>query len=472
MFEQKKEIQVEKWFIVIALFVGGILLFITPPMASPDENDHLCNAYAFSDAAFFPEIKGYSTGRMLPSCIVDFIKSYNNRFVSNLNQKYNYSEAYLSWAVASDFEQYEFKEYWNSQVNLIAYMPSGIGISLYRILATYFPFICLSPYNILMIGRIFNLCFYTLVIYYAIKWTPLMKYTMFLISLFPMSMFLASTLSYDTMIIGFSMLLFSRTMNIMYSKREVIWKDVAVISICTCILFNVKTAYVPLLIVLFSIGLTRFGGLKKYIKCILIVLAGGCFPFFCFYIGKAIALKDFVWKYTESMNQQSEIILSDPIHFLQNIANSFILFGKYYYLGCLGSLGQQDTNIPEIFLYLLTFVTILVALIEVSSQNFITFKFKMLSVVGILITIYAMFAGTYVIWTGTRYEIGLDYVEGCQGRYFIPLLVWIAVLFANSKLMNKEKIYRLVPRLSVGCTIFILTITVICVFIRFWVPVS
>ena len=118
---------------------------------------------------------------------------------------------------------------------------------------------------------------------------------------------------------------------------------------------------------------------------------------------------------------------------------------------------------------MLTFIIIFVGLIEVSSQKIITVKFKALSLVGIFLTIYVMFAGTYIIWTGTRYSIGLDYVEGCQGRYFIPLIIWGMSLFANSKLIGREKLHKLIPKLTIGTGIYISIITIICVFIRFWV---
>lgn len=460
---------IERRFAVIAFIVGGLLLFITPPMAAPDENDHLYNIYAFSDADFFPDFQGDLLGRMLPECIIDFVNSYNERFAAKLNEQYNFSEAYGSWAIPSDFEEYRFVPYWNSNVNLIGYLPSGAGIVIYRILAAAFPFICISPYNLLLFGRICNLTFYIVIMYYALKWIPILKNTIFLIALFPMSLFLASTLSYDTIIIGFCTLLFSRIMNILSSTRIITRKDLIVISVCALFLLNVKTAYVPLLIALLSVPVVRFGNAKRYIKYIVTVVGTGIVPFVIFYVGKNIGLKDFIWKYEEAMNEQTKVILSDPVNFVKCIANSFVQYGKFYYLGCLGSLGQQDTNLPEVFLYILTFITLFVALVEVSSQNLITVKFKILSLVGVLLTIYAIFAGTYIIWTGTRYEIGLDYVEGCQGRYFIPLLIWVAGLFANSTLKKRRKIFRLVEKLSVHSGIFISIITLICVFTRFWI---
>lgn len=467
--DSEKNIQIEKWFAIIALIVGGILLFIIPPMASPDEGDHLFNAYTFSEANFFPDVQGDATGRMLPNCIIDFVEAYNSRFAMKLDEQYNFSEAYTSWAIESDFGPHSFKEYWNSNVSLIAYLPSGLGITIYKILEALFPFVCLTPYNLLMVGRICNLIFYVVVIYYALKWTPIMKNTIFLISLLPMSIFLASTLSYDTMIIGFCILLFSRVMNILEAKRTISIKDLIVISSCSLILFSVKQAYAPLMIVLLSLAISRFGDIRRYIKYVLIVLGAGIIPYVVFNLGKSLALKNFTWKYTEAMNAQTQVILSNPVHFIKYITNTFADRGKFFYLGCLGSLGQQDTNIPEVYLYMLTFIIIFVAMIEVSSQKIITVKFKALSLIGIFLTIYVMFAGTYIIWTATRYSIGLDYVEGCQGRYFIPLIVWGMSLFANSKMNGMEKIHKLISKLTIGTGIYISIITIICVFIRFWI---
>lgn len=466
---EQKNIPIERRFAVIAFIVGGILLFITPPMAAPDENDHFYNMYAFSDADFFADSQGNLLGRMLPVCIIDFVNNYNEKFAAKLNEQYNFSEAYTSWAIPSDFEEYRFVPYWNSNVNLIGYLPSGTGIVIYRILAATFPFICMSPYNLLLFGRICNLTFYIVIMYYALKWTPILKYTIFLSALFPMSLFLASTLSYDTVIIGFCTLLFSRIMNILSSTRIITRKDLIVISVCFFFLVNVKTAYAPLLIALFSLPVTRFSNVKRYIKYIVIVVSTGIIPFVLFNVGKNIGLKNFTWKYTAAMNEQTKVILSDPVNFVNCIVNSFVKYGKFYYLGSLGSLGQQDTNLPEVFLYILTFITLFVALIEISSQDLITVKFKILSLIGIFLTIYAVFAGTYIIWTGTRYEIGLDYVEGCQGRYFIPLLIWVTVFFSNSSLKKRRRIFKLVEKLSVGIVIFMLIITLICVFIRFWI---
>lgn len=469
MSSEVTKLSIEKCFLVIALVIGGLLIFLIPPMASPDENDHFYNAVAFSEANWFPDIQDDMRGRVLPTSVIDFVNSYNDRFAGNLDVKYDFAEAYISWAIETDFESHSFQEYWNSNVSLLSYIPSGMGMLVYRGLAKMLPFITVSPYNLLMIGRMCNLFFYICMIYFAIKWTPIMKYTMLLISLLPMSIYLASTLSYDTVVIGCSMLLFARIVNILSTERTISLQDLIVIVYCSIMCFSVKQAYIPLLIVLLSIPIAKFDSWKKYIRYAAITIFSGLIPYAFFQCGKAIVEKEFVWKYAKVMETQKEVVLGAPLHFIRNIVNSFMNLGEFYYLSMLGCLGQLDTNLPIVLIYILSMFILIVSIIEVSSQTIITKKFKFMSLSGVLFSIYAMFAGTYIIWTATRYSIGLDYVEGIQGRYFIPLYLWIIILFANSKLIKRSEWKNSFIKIAMGICIFSLLITLCCVFLRYWV---
>lgn len=467
--ERKQDFSLEKIFAIIATMVGILLVFLIPPMASPDENDHLFNAYAFSDLNFFSETEGDKVGRVLPNSLIEFVEYYNIKFPQKLEEKYSYREAYESWALESDYTQFSFKEYWNADVSLAAYIPSGIGMFIYRLLANIFPMICLSNYNLLMVGRLCNLCFYICMIYYALKWTPIMKNTMFLIALLPMSIFLASTLSYDTVIIATSCLLFARVSKILKCHENVKKSDLAVIMISTFFLVNVKQAYAPLLIILFAIGTSKFGNIKRYIKYVTIVVCAGITPYAVFKVVDSIKKKGFDSRYSDVMEKQIRVILEKPFGFWKNIGESFDVFDEFYFTGFFGKLGQLDTNIPLVFIYLLALVLLIISVIEVSSQEVVSIKWRILSLVGTVLVIYLIFAGTYVIWTSTRYQVGLNYVEGVQGRYFIPLYLWMITLIGNSKLKNKIDLCNTIQVISIGTAVLSSIITLMCVFIRFWI---
>lgn len=451
----------EKIFVTIALIAGGLLLFLIPPFASPDENSHFLNAYAFSDLNFFPETEMNKLGRTFPNSVIVFVDENNSRFPQNLDAKYSYGDAYISWALQSDYTETCFKEYWNADVSLAGYFASGTGMLLYRFFASIIPYLCLSNYNLLMIGRLCNLLFYVIIIYYA-------QNTMLIIALLPMSIFLASTLSYDTNIICISCLLFSRTAYIL-KEKTVQRKDVFLIGLCSFFLVSVKTAYAPLLIILLALSVEKFGTLKRYRKYALIISGVGIVPYAIFKFIYTIVLGDFQWVYSDAMKAQFNIILSSPIGFIKTIWNSFNVFCDFYFTGFIGILGQLDTNIPKIYLCLIALVLILISIYEVSSQNIISFKWKLFSFIGVLLTVYVMFAGTYVIWTATRYQIGLNYVEGVQGRYFIPLYLWIVTWIGNSTLKPSHNINHIVENTSLSIVLLSSILTVLCVFLRYWV---
>lgn len=464
----KIHIQVEKLFVIIALIVGGILIYLIPPMAAPDENSHFINAYAFSEFNFFPETQGDRLGRVVPDSVSEFVDKYNAKFAQNLNEKYNYQEAYEECEKSTDYTQRHFKEYWNADVNLVAYISSGTGMLIYRSLAKVFRFIGNSNYNLLMVGRISNLLFYILIMYFALKWTPVLKNTMFIISLLPMSIYLASSLSYDVDIIGISCLLFSRVMNIIVRENEINKKDLLIIGVCSFFLVNVKQAYAPLLLVLLSISMKKFINKKRYVKYVGIVVGVGIIPYALFKLIYKFGLSNFEWIYSTVMKEQTKILLNNPIYFCKNIWNSIELKKDFYSRGFVGILGQLDTNIPLIYCYLIMLGLLFVAILEICSEGRIGIKVKSFSVIGVCGSIYLIFAGTYIIWTGVCYKVGLDYVEGVQGRYFIPLFLWCIILFCNQKLEKYAKRINLI-NIAIGVALLSSISTVMISFIRYWI---
>ena len=157
--EKEKANDLYKRFIYIAFLFGILFVMLTPPMAAPDENSHYINAYALSTGNIFPEYEGNDLGRDLPSGVVEFVNQYNNKYAGKLDSKYDFKEMYESWALASDFSDVSFYSYWNADVNLLAYIPSAFGMFLLRVMAKLLPFVCVSNYNLLETGRLFNLGF-------------------------------------------------------------------------------------------------------------------------------------------------------------------------------------------------------------------------------------------------------------------------------------------------------------------------
>ena len=64
-------------------------------------------------------------------------------------------------------------------------------------------------------------------------------------------------------------------------------------------------------------------------------------------------------------------------------------------------------------------------------------KDKIIIGIAIILCILLIFAGLYVQWTISRF----NRVEGIQGRYFIPILAGLLILFESDKLKVKINNY-------------------------------
>ena len=62
-------------------------------------------------------------------------------------------------------------------------------------------------------------------------------------------------------------------------------------------------------------------------------------------------------------------------------------------------------------------------------------KDKLVNGIIFISTIILMFTSLYVQWT----PLGASFIDGVQGRYFIPLLIPIAILANNSYIKINKK---------------------------------
>ena len=185
----------EKYFIWIAAIFGMLLVFLTPPMTVPDEAAHFINAYAVSKGHLFADVKDDKIGVEMPKVFADFINKYGS-VAQDSNHRYSFSDYQSESWQKQDMTEVVFYPA-NRMVNPIGYLISGLGIAIGNILFLNFNL----PYNLFLFGRMFNLAFYILVTYWAIKKTPRFKRTMTITALMPMSIFLAASFSYDAVII-------------------------------------------------------------------------------------------------------------------------------------------------------------------------------------------------------------------------------------------------------------------------------
>ena len=123
--------------------------------------------------------------------------------------------------------------------------------------------------------------------------------------------------------------------------------------------------------------------------------------------------------------EQISFILHNPFGFISACVKSIILFGDTYYQQILFTISGNTVILPVILTLSLSFILILLALYA-RSELLIMRKQIIFLGIGYIVEISTIFAALYVAFTPT----GWWFVDGIQGRYFLPLILPIIMLLA------------------------------------------
>lgn len=120
-------------------------------------------------------------------------------------------------------------------------------------------------------------------------------------------------------------------------------------------------------------------------------------------------------------------IIKSPTKLLTLAYNTIEKFGGDYLRGIVGYFGWFTYQMNDIFIiaYILMFAYIITHTSLIKTKR----STKVILWLTILITIGGVFLAMYLYWSG----LALNYIEGVQGRYFLPIILPILLLFITSK---------------------------------------
>lgn len=478
MLREKNVIKLFNYMIVIC---GVLLVFLTPPLAVPDECTHYINAYSYSIDAmnFFPDHDETSgeTGKYLPRYICDFANKYKDNSAGALDEGYSFSEAYFdSWLPVSDDDR--INVFWKSDlvsVNFFSYIVAATGMSIGAVICRFVGGGLDTAYNLLLAGRLANLSFYIIISNIAISTTPYLKKTMMLLLSLPMSIFLAASVSYDAILIPVSCLFFAEIIKLTQKNNAVVVekKDTILIMICTLFLIAVKMMCAPFLLMLLCIPFKSFKTKKQYILSICVSILTGLVAILPSVLNRYV--NNIVTVDTnEAVIRQIEYIQENPLLFPQIVVNSFSKYANFYLTGFVGKLGYQDTNFPVIYIAIVFFILLIVTIIELCTiQNPPNKKIRIGSFLLFVLVILAIYYTMYTEWTPLVEELHGSTVSGIQGRYFIPLCLYPLILFMNNFFLRlpekiENRIDCQISELSKGMIVLSTMGTVLIILLRYW----
>lgn len=426
----------EKLFIFIASLFGLAMLFITPPFESPDEHAHFFRAYGISALHIVNDVraithrenpalplKTHYTGEVLPKSLTTVVQE-SEMFALQFNpaRKIALKTIFHLFAIPLNPEDRQFTFITHSGYPPVAYIPQALGILAGRLLG-------LPPIVLMYLGRICNLAVWIVVIYWAIRITPIYRWVFLLLALTPMSLFLAATLSGDVFTNGIAFLLTAVLLHLAFQDHARIGlKALLGLFVLSAMLALAKQIYLVLIFLYLLIPVKKIGSIRKYAAIfLLLLLVGGGLN----YIWSGVYMHGyfFVLKVADPP-AQIEYLYAHPILYLLTFLRTLYQNSYAYLLSFAGWLGWLDTLIPKRVIDAYTLILLGVAMLDHRAQTIITWKQK----IGMLLLIILPLAGVLLTYVYImEMPVGAQVIEGIQGRHFIPISPVVCLLFYNTR---------------------------------------
>lgn len=434
-----------KCFVLTALVIGVMYMFVLAPFSVPDEPAHFATAYAQS-SMLLGKTAVDADGKVIMDSDLwqQSIDITRDSYVKEI-------DGMLGRLPAGDTISTR-----TMLTATLGYIPQVVGISLARILGA-------KGMQIIMAGRLMALLFYCMCMYWVIKTIPCGKELMVVIGLFPMTFQQVVSYSYDSLLIDACFVMTALLVTKIVSSDKISVKDIIVLAITTVIIATLKFLYLPILGLAFLINPEQFGG-KKRKKILGVAMAIIGVASIC--ISKLATIMNSLGTGTSATNGAVEKVslgyaLHNPLMtceiFWRTIERS-----SSDYLGQMIStpLGWLNFHIPNIIL--IAFVILLLCSI-CNMQNksvVITRNFRYLGSGMCLLIVLLVMASLFFDWT----SVGSMTIQGIQGRYFLPVLPIAGLACSNNMIVSKKNMtsYLLMIAVYLNCwTLYFVTLRAI-----------
>lgn len=366
--------------------------------------------------------------------------SISDYYMINRNIFYTTLDTFEEKNAMSDFLDYNTNRFHNTYIprsnllrtDFINYIPIGMTM---RFLDTFNINKTVQYYA----ARLVQLLIYCLVVAYAVKIIPVKKILLMVISMFPQSIFLASSFSYDPTVTAFLILSFAIFVKEYNEKDKILSRNSALLFVMAT-LFGVfpKAIFSPMLLLMLLLPKSKFKSEKqcKYFKMIIIGL------FIIAVASFALPILGTAGNYNDprggdtSLIRQIKAIISSPIIFVRMFTKKAIMTLPHSLISpdTIGTLSYYGSMKFD-YIYILFAIALVISMLFDSKDKLFDFMSKAIIIILIVLINCAIWGSMYLVFT----PVGLDYIIGVQPRYFIPIVLPSLFIISDLKFDCKYK---------------------------------
>lgn len=403
------------WVITCSV-LGCLYCFLMPVGCVPDEDYHYKHSYMYSDILLGQEFETNSLTMRRCDAEIDVLVStdvYANAddYRAVMNTPIFASEADAQQITHTfDHRSLSFSSNW-PQIRL----PSALGITLGRVLN-------LNGFLTFYLGRLFNLGYYMALVYAAIRISTIGRNAFIAVSLLPMTLHLAASLSYDATAIGFAFLLTALCLKVASEEGPVSRKDLIGILVVLFLTVPAKLVYSFVALLALFTPSDRFSSKKNAIRFRLILVAVFVLTCAASQLSRLLSVANSVYDSDrEYVLYTPNDLLIHPMMTIRIFINTFgTLSSSYLTQMIAGPLGwfQGNLNVPLIISIAFVVLMLYSGLANNNDRLMPNASLRTMMLVIAGVVVFAVMSSMLLGCT----SVDSDFIEGVQGRYFIPIM--------------------------------------------------
>ena len=397
-----------RWLLALGIPFGLAFAIVTPPLQAPDELKHLARAFAISEGILGAEaiVDGKPSIRV-PQSLVALPARLGMDLQMHSERRQDRARIEREFARPPEL----FPRSWRalpSPYSPVAYLPEAAGVAIARWLG-------LPVVAFVYAGRLANLAAFLAVTALALRATPAHATTLLLVALLPMTLFIAASLSADTVTNALAFLWLGLAWRATSAGPPLAARAVASLGLVAAALGLAKPGYAMLVAIAFAVPGSRFTSRTRRAAALAGWVAAAFVPglLWSLYV---TALKPDELVPEADAGAQLQWIATHLSAFAGVILASVVSMGWLWLASFIGVLGHADTWLPA-WLYALQPLVLLAAAVADGAASPLRGGRRALAFATAVVTAVATLTIGYVWWNA----VGDGLIRGVQGRYFTPL---------------------------------------------------
>ena len=422
-------IKPEKALLCIIIPFCIIITFAMPVGRGHDEYMHWIKAFEVSEGRFISKIDNEKkqSVAIVPEKVQNIINERQHgvfKYVDNISL--------LEERI--DYDNYVLVPNQNAAAYcFVQYIPEALGILIGKVITQ-------NPLLIAYTARIANIVTCTILMYFAIKLIPFGKNILLILSIIPIAIEGFSTISPDGITISICALFISYTMYIAFDKNKKCGtKEMLILTMLGAIVSLCKIVYMPLIFLAIIIPKEKFKSKRNKIFYLTIIIGIGVICNLIWLGFGSLALLSTNTNTYSGTEQNGTVIkvmsiLSNPIMYVQKLFYTISVKGNQYFLSLFGGqLEWAETIRIELIPYIICGISIITAISEHDIKDKLNKYQKIIILFIILVITILIFTSLFIQWSDNN----LEYIDGVQGRYFLPILPLVLILISEIKISSK-----------------------------------